>query len=119
MPAKRVEPLTPLENPVIWKLTRWARHCVPGLHEVTHRYCPLADEAHGADRRLYAHTFHRGVDEDTICWARAADRLKPNTLEADIAIQDVLDPYHVQLRYRGRNLVQWVDFPRLLRGIEP
>lgn len=130
---------TPLSNPVIYQLTRWAEKWHPELRRVHHVYCDLADEAHAAERRLYAHAFCECQPENTICWARASSKLKPNTMAglcihefghliagdklneaaaekaADLAAQDLLDPFGLELRYRGITLLQWVDFGRLLR----
>lgn len=138
----KTEHRSPLDNAVIWELTFWAQGAIPGLERVTHCFCEEADEAHEADRRLYAHAFHHGSKSDTICWARAMSKLMPNTVagiclhefghilagncndearaerEADLAAQAVLDPYNLKLRYRGKTWLQWVDFGKLLREIK-
>lgn len=139
--AKPSELTIPLDNPIIYKLTSWAQRSVPGLAQVAHRYCAEADRMHQEDRRLYAHVFCEDAPPWTICWARSSDELAPNSLagvclhefghllagncadsvraeeKADLAIQEVLDSFHVKLTYRGSNLLQWVDFGKLLKGI--
>lgn len=132
-----------MNNPVIWRLTRWVRRTQPRLKFVSHGYCVKADEAHKADRRLYAHTHHHKDFPWVICWAQAVNRLQPNTvagicihefghllagnrrseedaeMAADVAAQALLDPLGVQLRYRGVTVLQWVNFTKMLqRGLE-
>ncbi len=135
------EAQSPLDNAVIWHLTNWARRRVGGLKNVHHHFCPEAEEAHKADRRLYAHSHDDIFGPGAVCWSRAIMRLMPNTVAgiclhefghilagnvaneaeaeraADLAIQGVLDKYGIQLRYRGKSLLQWVDFGKLLREI--
>jgi hypothetical protein len=135
-------PETPLSNPVIWRLTMWGRLAHPKLKLVRHAYCEEADSIHLKDKRVYAHSFHPRGDPNTICWARTVSRLAPNSLAgvclhefghliagdlqneeaaekaADLAIQDLLDPLGLEMRYRGRTLIQWVDFGKMLRRLE-
>lgn len=62
----------PTRVEILFKLVRdYAAEQVPWLRRVRVRFCKLADAAHRARWRLFAHSGHVGVY--TVCFARAAE----------------------------------------------
>ena len=109
------------------------------LRQVTHQFCRDADADHAGDSRTYAHTWAHGDDDLSICWARAFAELSDDQicgiclheyghilagpmrdasdfdaeLGADVAI---LKGYGVEIAYCGDEMIQEVDYNRILRG---
>jgi len=115
---------------------RWARKADVYLWDVAHRFCPEVEKAHLKKKRVYAHTFHDGKN---VCWCQdAMTDLNPNQLagiclheyghllagnrksgyEAEKAADLVLmERFGIEMSYRGKNLIQWVNFKKVMRGI--
>jgi len=108
--------------------------------KLKHSFCKLADEAHAVDPRLYSHTFcPQPGREHTVCWARAMTELTDDQVagiclhelghymagpgdpeESEYDAEKAADvavflEFGVEMAYKGDNLIQSVDYRKLMR----
>lgn len=106
---------------------------VPWLDRIRHRWCGVCDQDH---RHVHRHYAHHVCESNTICWAQAMRELPVEHVAgiclheyghvlaftdpgqsdfeaeraADKAVMEVLG---VELEYRGKDELQWVNLKEL------